>query len=1014
MKYFILSFFCLLLYTQSGAQEYVTNLAHWDMRDGLSHRQVNCICKDKSGFIWAGTRNGLNRFDGYHFISYTKEVNGLPFDCITRIIEDENGSLWLKGEGVPNNLIIFDPIAGTFISFRAKTGYKGDLNFMYLDKMSDGSLFIGDRKNDIYFIWSVKAGLREIKFLFTRNINIVARDNNTLWVKAAEDSVFYVTDASGRIIKQVVLPFSFREIHTRMFGSGDYINSLDVQRTCYVSSDLKVTDLTNALPVREGSNDYLFATGVDDIVCRQGKLCIPSKGIIRDFIKEGNPTFKNILRAALVDDGHIWLGNDFGLYLISITRNRFKQYFYDSSHTLYHNSYRGITVRDGVLYANNESNGLYVADVKTTRKLAFSLAHYDPTVALYYGLTKTNDNGIIGSYRNSVFYIDAKNSPNDLFKRDMLCWKIFETGPGQYLLGTDAGLVWLDAKKNEFKPFTQYGKFSQLASDNVLDIIPDIAGGIWICSNTGLYAYISDKGITARYSSADTGVYYLPAHNIQHLYRDKDGIYWLATTTGLIKWDKNKNQYKVYNTGNGLSNNTIYAVYSDNYGRLWMSSDYGIMEMDKKNEIVKAYFTNDGITYNEFNRISHYCDDSGNIYFGSLNGITAFNPRDFQQDKQTQEAPLVVTSCQQFNGSTNKQEDKLPSLIKNGQITLQPNDKYFTLEFALLNYDNPEYTNYYWKIDGIDTSWNIQKDRVLRFTRIPYGRKTLHIKALASNGKWSKNELRIHLVIIPPIYLRWWFIATCIILLFFIIISWYKIRTRQLKKDNEKLDRIIKEKTKDLEEKTHDLQVSLEQKNVLMKEIHHRVKNNLQVISSLLQIQAKSIEDENAKNALLEGRNRILSIAVIHQKLYQKDNLDNLELNRLASDLFIQVSGLFPDIQVGFANNIPETNINIDVAVPLGLILNELITNSFKYAFDNTAEPVISVALEYQKNGYLLRYADNGKGLNENVDIEELQSLGLRLIYGLASQLNGHVKYEYSHGATFLIFFQLRAENRTD
>ncbi len=987
----------------------MTGLSHWDMRDGLSHRQVNAICKDRRGFIWLGTKNGLNRFDGYRFTKYTKEMNGLPFNDINRVLEDEDGNLWLKGESGSNSIVVFDPVTGKVTSFRDKTGYKGDLNFLYLSDAGNGTLLVGDREKNIYFTWNARQGLKQVRFPFARINNIVARSPDSFWLKVKDDSSFYLADGNGKVKRKVTLPFAFRDIHTRMFGPGDFITSLEGDQACYVSNDLEVKNITKNLPPKVSANDYLFVTGIADIVCRQGRFYHPEKGVIRDLVKDGNTSFKNIVRAVLMDEpGHIWMGNDFGLYLVTISRNKFRQYFYDTSHAVFHNSYRGILVADSTVYACNENNGLYAAEIGTAKSRQVPLARRDTSVSLYYALGRTRDGGIIGSFRHSIFNIPAGSKVNELYtSRDMLCWKIYETAKDRYLLGTNAGLQWLHTKTGTFGPFTEYNSYKELESAIVLDIQPGEHNGLWICSNTGLYLYAAGHGITERYSSADTGVRYLPAHDFHHLYRDAEGIYWLATTTGLVRWDKSRGQYKLYNTASGLSNDNIYAVYGDNYGRLWMSSDYGIMEIDKRTGSVKTYFVEDGLTYNEFNRVSHFQDEAGDIYFGSLNGITALSPADFPREKQLAAFPLVVTSFQQFNGQTNKLEDKLAALTKSGTITVHPSDKFFTIEFALLNYSNPEYITYHWKLGGVDTGWNVQKDRVLRFSRMPYGKRTLYIKAVAANGSRSSNELQLQLDVVPPLYLRWWFIAGGLALLLFVAWGWYRLRTLQLKKDNEKLERTVKEKTRALEEKKHDLELSLEEKNMLMKEIHHRVKNNLQVISSLLQIQAAGVEDKNAKNALIESRNRIMSIAVIHQKLYQKEHIDSLELHRLASDLLAQIAGLFPNVKIDFVNDIPETTISIDAAVPLGLIINELMTNSFKYAFADVALPRITLTLEHATDGRLmLRYADNGPGISGGINFAGLQSLGLRLVHGLSGQLQGHVEYTYNNGAVFLVYFR--------
>ena len=207
-----------------------------------------------------------------------------------------------------------------------------------------------------------------------------------------------------------------------------------------------------------------------------------------------------------------------------------------------------------------------------------------------------------------------------------------------------------------------------------------------------------------------------------------------------------------------------------------------------------------------------------------------------------------------------------------------------------------------------------------------------------------------------------------------------------------------------MKEKTEDLRLSLQQKEILLKEIHHRVKNNLQVISSLLRLQSHSVADEAAKSALLEGQNRVLSIALIHQKLYQDEKIDKVEFSTFADELFGQLNGVFrkPGVEVILINEVPEMFLSIDVAVPLGLILNELITNSFKYAFKEVARPSIILRFKKGAEQSVLTYADNGSGLPGGISIDRSKSLGLKLVSRLSKQLSGSATYMKSE---FTIYF---------
>ena len=213
---------------------------------------------------------------------------------------------------------------------------------------------------------------------------------------------------------------------------------------------------------------------------------------------------------------------------------------------------------------------------------------------------------------------------------------------------------------------------------------------------------------------------------------------------------------------------------------------------------------------------------------------------------------------------------------------------------------------------------------------------------------------------------------------------------------------------KKVQSKNLKLKKSLDKNETLMKELHHRVKNNLQVISSLLNLQSYNIEDPSALSAVKEGKNRVKSIALIHQKLYQTNNLSEVNFSDYINELTVYLKNIFrnPDQNIIINIERSEVMLDIDTAVPLGLIINELVSNSFKYAFKNKTEGNITISISYidkTRQKLKLIVNDNGIGLPENLDIEETSSLGLKLVTMLTKQLDGEVYYENNNGASFNI-----------
>ncbi len=228
-------------------------------------------------------------------------------------------------------------------------------------------------------------------------------------------------------------------------------------------------------------------------------------------------------------------------------------------------------------------------------------------------------------------------------------------------------------------------------------------------------------------------------------------------------------------------------------------------------------------------------------------------------------------------------------------------------------------------------------------------------------------------------------------------------------KNTQKATRIIEQQQLETEEKKRIIENSLLEKETLLKEIHHRVKNNLQIISSLLNLQANRTNDDGLKKIMNEARNRINSMALIHQKIYQSGNLSSVDFQAYVEQMVQSIDSNFNNEKKNITHIIRTNNIalDIDTSIPLGLIINELLTNSYKYAFINSDEGSIMIELKEKNADELeLHVSDNGDGLPDNFDVSVLNSLGLKLVKGLAKQIKGTVRFENEKGTHCFIDFK--------
>ena len=206
------------------------------------------------------------------------------------------------------------------------------------------------------------------------------------------------------------------------------------------------------------------------------------------------------------------------------------------------------------------------------------------------------------------------------------------------------------------------------------------------------------------------------------------------------------------------------------------------------------------------------------------------------------------------------------------------------------------------------------------------------------------------------------------------------------------------------------LEENLQEKDTLLKEVHHRVKNNLQTVCSLLNMQSRNTEDEQMKNLIKSSQNRVMAMAMVHEMLYLRDDLSAIDYKpyvfKLTEYLIKSVKG--PESNVKLAIDIPDIVLGIDTAIPLGLLINETITNSLKYGFNDDTEGEIHIELKKKgENDYILTIGDNGIGISDSVDPKTTKSLGLKLIYNLARQLKGSIKRDWSRkGTNYIVQFK--------
>ncbi|MEP4532660.1 MAG: histidine kinase dimerization/phosphoacceptor domain -containing protein [Cyclobacteriaceae bacterium] len=340
-------------------------------------------------------------------------------------------------------------------------------------------------------------------------------------------------------------------------------------------------------------------------------------------------------------------------------------------------------------------------------------------------------------------------------------------------------------------------------------------------------------------------------------------------------------------------------------------------------------------------------------------------------------------------------------------LHLEPFQNSVRISYSMPYYRHPEKRDYQYQLVGFEDAWSEWTDKTEKeYTNLPPGAYTFKVKA--RNGFLTESEVgTFAFVIETPWHQTLWMYGVYLLLLVglvYLIVDW---NSQRLKEENLKLEGIIEDRTKEIRDQKEIIEKALVERESLLKEIHHRVKNNLQIIASLLYLQSGKFENEDFKKVLEEGQGRVRSMALIHQKLYENDDLKSIPFGEYLTELLSEIKASFGHAMEKVKLDIQADDVQFDVetAVPLGLIVNELATNAFKYAFDGLDQGSFSIALTKEGEHFVLSVSDNGKGIPSGIDIKKTRSLGLRLVKMLSVQLEAEYAFESQEGTHFTMKF---------
>jgi len=879
------------LHINSTAQEQSLKFDHISVKEGLSQTSINAIVQDKYGFLWFGTQDGLNRFDGYDFKIFKHDPldsNSISDSYINCLFKDSKDNIWIGTELGLNKYDYDDEI---FIERKHIKGYKNSL-----DNNSISVIYEAPSELDILWI-GTKHGLNSYNTknkIFTRyslpNSNILNKRNyiiNTIYEAPSEPGILWIGTPVGLLRYDVkknnftaflknkaknslsdnFVNVIFEDKYLNLWiGTSDGLNVYNRKSqqfiTYYASSENKLSlRHNNVRAIYEDSHDNLWlgTWGKGISLFDQEK-----KSFISWTNEPGNPkSISNNFITQIFEDnsGILWFGTQVGgVNKMNPNIKKIRHYYHNPHNTnsLAHNLVHSIMVdNQGILWVGT-INGITCINEKTGKYNHFK---HNPN-----DINSLSDNLVrfIHQSKNGMFWIGTKfgglnkfdpirktfkhfkpdrQNPNSI--KSIYVRTIFEDNKGILWIGTiNGGLSKFDPETELFKNYTHDPNDPlSINDDRVYSIIKGRKNSLWIATGNGIASFDTEKELFTRYLAEPENPEGLSYHLVMSVMEDHHGMIWVATYGGgLNRLDPNTGIFTRYTEKDGLPNNAIYGIIEDDQHKLWLSTNQGISVFNPENKEFKNYSVEDGLQDNEFNSGAYLKDKSGNLYFGGMNGLNRIEPGNIDDNQFI--PPIVIHDFQLFNKSVSVSGQAGQGLVlsktilETDIIKLSYKENSFSFLFAALDYTFPEKNEYMYILENFDEEWTkVKNRRFVTYTSLPAGEYIFKVKGSNSDGVWNEKGRSIILIIKPPFWETWWFRSLIMIFIVSSLVSFYIIRTREIKKRNKELETTVQDRTHEIQEKNDEISAQNEE---LMQS-----KEEIEVQRDEIEVQRDRLEKNN-------------------------------------------------------------------------------------------------------------------------------------------------------------------------
>ena len=818
------------------AQKPTIKFQHLSLEEGLSQSTVYAILQDSKGFMWFGTQDGLNKYDGYQFTIYRhnpQNAKSLSHNEVFTLYEDSIGTLWI---GTGGGLNQFDRKQDSFIHYlhdpqnpnslsdnTVSSIHEDDTGMLWIS--TNGGLNQFDRQQNTFI--SFKHDPKNPHSLSKNLVWPLYQDKTgILWIgtdggglnqfdRKLHQFMHYLPDPKDpESLSNVITSIYEDKMSALWIGTLGGLYKFD--------KTLKTFKSYLHDPENPDSLSYRAVWSINED--HQGYLWVATDGGGINLFDQQTEKFRHERNdpkkaTSLSHDralsvyhdrtGAMWLGTrGGGVNYFNPQQEKFAPYRndpYNKANSLNNNYVLSIYEdKKGILWVGTQGGGLNRFDMTRQNvthyqhdpKNFHSLSH-DEVYSIYedsFGILwiGTFGGGLNRFNREQNRFISFKHQPNnpDSLNNDYVL-SIYEDSTKILWFGMREGLDQFDRQTNKFVHYVhEAGNSNSLSDDPISSIYEDKKGVLWIGTYGGglnQFDRQQKKFLHYQYKAQDSTS--LSHNEVSAIYEDKMSTLWIGTLGGgLNKFDRATGHFNAYREKDGLANDMIYGILEDNQGNLWLSSNKGLSRFNPKTEQFRNYDVLDGLQSNEFNKVA-YKSRRGELFFGGINGFNAFYPELMKDNSYI--PPVVITDFNIFNRSVSLGENSplQQHIGETQEITLSYKQSFFSFEFAALNFLQPSKNQYAYKLEGLDTDWNeIGNRRHASYTNVPHGSYIFRVKGSNNDNVWSQKDAAIKIIVLPPPWKTWWAYTLYILIIITLIVYYIRQQKQKLWEKQQELE----------------------------------------------------------------------------------------------------------------------------------------------------------------------------------------------------------------------------------